>query len=101
MTHIKRDKIASHNKDTRWDRIRKRHGGSGNSANLKTETVKRFIEIDYVGKHQQNILNGAAKAQTVLDPVLVMDLRHQMVSFTIVLHHKIERLLLWNVVDPN
>lgn len=79
MTHIKRNKITSHNKDTRWDRIRKRHG-SGNSANLKCETVKRFIEIDYVGKNQQNLMNGAIKPENKLDPVLVMDLRHEMVS---------------------
>ncbi|XP_073817031.1 uncharacterized protein [Musca autumnalis] len=77
MTHIKRNKLTSHNKDTRWDRIRKRHG-SGNSANLKTETVKRFIEIDYVGKNQQNLMNGAIKLENKLDPVLVMDLRHEM-----------------------
>ncbi|XP_019894897.1 uncharacterized protein LOC101898802 isoform X2 [Musca domestica] len=77
MTHIKRNKITSHNKDTRWDRIRKRHG-SGNSANLKCETVKRFIEIDYVGKNQQNLMNGAIKPENKLDPLLVMDLRHEM-----------------------
>ncbi|XP_061391261.1 calponin homology domain-containing protein DDB_G0272472 [Musca vetustissima] len=77
MTHIKRNKLTSNNKDTRWDRIRKRHG-SANSANLKTETVKRFIEIDYVGKNQQNLMNGATRPENKLDPVLVMDLRHEM-----------------------
>ncbi|XP_059218900.1 calponin homology domain-containing protein DDB_G0272472 [Stomoxys calcitrans] len=77
MTHIKREKNTSQNKDTRWDRIRKRHG-SGNSAKIKSETVKRFIEIDYVDKHQREILNGDAKPETKLDPVMVMDMRHQM-----------------------
>ncbi|XP_075148695.1 uncharacterized protein LOC142222437 [Haematobia irritans] len=77
MTHIKREKASSQTKDTRWDRIRKRHG-SGNSAKIKSETVKRFIEIDYIDKHQQNILNGEIKPETNLDPVMVMDMRHRM-----------------------
>lgn len=78
MTHPKRDKLTCNNKDTRWDRIRKRHC-SYTSTNLKSDTVKKFIEIDYIGKHQQNMMNGEINIRTKLDPVLVMNLRHEMV----------------------
>lgn len=82
MTHSKREKPLTNNKDTRWDRIRKRHCNNTATA-LKSEAVKRFIEIDYIGKHQQNILNGDIGMENKLDPVLVMDLRHEMVSFCV------------------
>lgn len=78
MTQPKREKILSH-KETRWDRIRKRNC-TNNSTNLKSDAVKKFIEIDYIGKHQQNLLNGDNALETTLDPVLVMDLRHEMVG---------------------
>ncbi|KNC33839.1 hypothetical protein FF38_08988 [Lucilia cuprina] len=76
MTHPKREK-SSNNKDTRWDRIRKRHC-SNISTNLKSDAVKKFIEIDYIGRHQQNIMKGDNSSQSNLDPVLVMNLRHEM-----------------------
>lgn len=96
MTHIKRDKMCSNNKDTRWDRIRKRSGLTNNTVNLKTETVKRFIEIDYIGKHHKELLNGVTKPENNLDPAMVMDLRHKMVRniqrHLIQIHLKIQHL---------
>lgn len=64
-------------KDTRWDRIRKRHT---NTINVKTETVKKLFAIDFVGRKQLKTLNGDLLNDPVLDPVLVMDLRHEIVN---------------------
>ncbi|XP_055375830.1 uncharacterized protein LOC129608371 [Condylostylus longicornis] len=64
-------------KETRWDRIRKRHM---NSLNVKTETVKKFIEIDYIGKKNMKLLNGDINPNHSINPALVMDLRHEMIE---------------------
>ena len=63
-------------KDTRWDRIRKRHTSS---LDVKTETVQRFIEMDFVDKKQIKLMNGDLNVNDTLNPTLVMDLRHEMV----------------------
>lgn len=69
------DKLRS--KDTRWDRIRKRHL---NSLSVKTETVKKFFAMDFIGRDQLKALSEDNSKKKVLDPVLVMNLRHEMVT---------------------
>lgn len=75
MTNTKRNKMPIP-KDTRWDRIRKKYT---NSVNFKSDTVKRIIEKDYIGKYQNNLLNGGVPTEVKLDPITVMNLRHEMV----------------------
>lgn len=66
------------NKPTRWDRIRKRQLNA-NALGLKTEAVRRFIEVDYVDRKQaQLLIDGQPQKQ--LNPSVVMDMRHEMVS---------------------
>lgn len=94
---IRREKTNNgHQKDTRWDRIRKKHSGSCVLA-LKSDAVRRFIEMDFIGKQQERLLNGEIDPKANLNPQLVMDLRHEMVRTTkrdtilnvtdIVIHH--------------
>ncbi|KAH8241568.1 hypothetical protein KR026_012559 [Drosophila bipectinata] len=64
------------NKDTRWDRIRKRYF-QANTTGLKSDAVRRFIEVDYVGKQQQRqLIEGDDPKQ--LNPSVIMDMRHKM-----------------------
>ncbi|XP_001356828.3 uncharacterized abhydrolase domain-containing protein DDB_G0269086 [Drosophila pseudoobscura] len=75
MSHAKR-REKSMSKDTRWDRIRKRHLNA-NSLGLKTDAVRRFIEVDYVGKrHEKLLIEGEQGKQ--LNPSVIMDMRHEM-----------------------
>jgi len=77
MSHQKRRDKA--NKPTRWDRIRKRHLNA-NPLAFKTDAVRRFIEVDYVDKRQSQLLiDGEPKKQ--LNPSVIMDMRHEMVSY--------------------
>uniref|UniRef100_A0A1A9UZT4 Sfi1 spindle body domain-containing protein n=1 Tax=Glossina austeni TaxID=7395 RepID=A0A1A9UZT4_GLOAU len=77
MSHVRREKPSTFAKETRWDRIRKRHHTNAIVQTLKTEAVKRFIEMDFIGKHQNRIMNGIADDRA-LDPILVMNIRHEM-----------------------
>uniref|UniRef100_A0A1A9ZZP6 Sfi1 spindle body domain-containing protein n=1 Tax=Glossina pallidipes TaxID=7398 RepID=A0A1A9ZZP6_GLOPL len=77
MSHVRREKPSTFAKETRWDRIRKRHHTNAIVQTLKTEAVKRFIEMDFIGKHQNRIMNGIAEDRA-LDPILVMNIRHEM-----------------------
>ncbi|KAL9893597.1 uncharacterized protein ACN2A1_008641 [Glossina fuscipes fuscipes] len=77
MSHVRREKPSTFVKETRWDRIRKRHHTNAIVQTLKTEAVKRFIEMDFIGKHQNKIMNGIAEDRP-LDPILVMNIRHEM-----------------------
>ncbi|ALC38607.1 CG17258 [Drosophila busckii] len=64
------------NKPTRWDRIRKRQLNV-NPLALKTEAVRRFIEVDYVDAQQTRLLiDGEASKQ--LNPSVIMDIRHEL-----------------------
>ncbi|KAH8283062.1 hypothetical protein KR054_011935 [Drosophila jambulina] len=74
MSHLKRREKL--NKDTRWDRIRKRHQ-QANPLGLKTEAVRRFIEVDYVGKRQERLLIEGDEPKQ-LNPSVIMDMRHKM-----------------------
>lgn len=59
-------------KESRWDIIRKKHI---NCINVTTETVRKFLNLDFV---DEKSLIGKGKRRR-LDPVIVMDLRHEMV----------------------
>ncbi|XP_030383502.1 calponin homology domain-containing protein DDB_G0272472 [Scaptodrosophila lebanonensis] len=65
-------------KDTRWDRIRKRHQNT-NTLALKTDAVRRLIETDYIGKHNERLLiEGEPEPSKKLNPSVIMDIRHEM-----------------------
>lgn len=71
-------KEKSSQKLTRWDRIRKRNT-SKISYSLKTDIVRNFIEKDYINQNDESVLCGKSVPNKVLNPVLVMDIRHEMV----------------------
>ncbi|KAH8378496.1 hypothetical protein KR093_011682 [Drosophila rubida] len=74
MSHQKRREKSS--KLTRWDRIRKRQLNA-NPLSVKTDAVRRFIELDYVDKRQsKRLIDGEPQQQ--LNPSVVMDMRHEM-----------------------
>ncbi|KXJ71250.1 hypothetical protein RP20_CCG021052 [Aedes albopictus] len=65
-------------KENRWDRIRRKHL---NNITVTSKTVKRFFNMDFIDENQMRILNGDGQQQrTVLNPVLVMDIRHEMIK---------------------
>ena len=74
--HWKKIVKSSKNKETRWDRIRKKHM---NSVNVTTENVKKFFGMNFINEHQLRILNGESKRRFYLNPALVMNIRHEMV----------------------
>uniref|UniRef100_A0A182Q8R4 Uncharacterized protein n=1 Tax=Anopheles farauti TaxID=69004 RepID=A0A182Q8R4_9DIPT len=67
-------------KESRWDRIRRKHL---NNLTVTSKTVKKFINMDFVDENQLRLLMAGDSAgggtKSVLDPVLVMDIRHEMV----------------------
>lgn len=63
-------------KETKWNRISKKY----QNTNVTTETVKTFLDKNYIAENVEKNLSGSVHT-TLLDPVLVMDLRHQAVSF--------------------
>lgn len=74
--HWKKIVKSTKNKETRWDRIRKKHM---NSVNVTTENVKKFFGMSFINEHQLRILNGESKRRFYLNPALVMNIRHEMV----------------------
>ena len=74
---IRKEKMAQ--KDTRWDRIRKRNVMDVANTSLKSDAVRRLIETDFIGRHNQRMLLGD-KEGFQLSPSVVMDIRHEMVS---------------------
>lgn len=74
--YLKKFVKSSKNKETRWDRIRKKHM---NSVNVTTENVKKFFGMNFINEHQLRILNGESKRRFYLNPALVMNIRHDMV----------------------
>lgn len=67
----------SKNKDTKWERIRKKHV---HNIHVKTETIKKFIQMDFVDQNQRKLLNGECENKISLNPAIVMELRHEMVK---------------------
>lgn len=75
--NLKKFMKSNKNKETRWDRIRKKHI---NSVNVTTENVKKFFGMNFINDHQLRVLNGESKRRFYLNPALVMNIRHEMVS---------------------
>ncbi|XP_049302765.1 putative autophagy-related protein 11 [Bactrocera dorsalis] len=75
MRQTRKEKTSQ--KLTRWDRIRKRNTCK-NASSLKTDIVKHFIEKDYINQHDESLLCGKSLPNKVLNPALVMDMRHEM-----------------------
>uniref|UniRef100_A0A182PCN4 Sfi1 spindle body domain-containing protein n=1 Tax=Anopheles epiroticus TaxID=199890 RepID=A0A182PCN4_9DIPT len=69
-------------KESRWDRIRRKHL---NNLTVTSKTVKKFINMDFVDESQLRLMMAgegrgtAATTKPMLDPVLVMDIRHEMI----------------------
>ncbi|XP_317210.4 uncharacterized protein LOC1277724 [Anopheles gambiae] len=71
-------------KESRWDRIRRKHL---NNLTVTSKTVKKFINMDFVDENQLRLMmagEGAGSGtpgngKPMLDPVLVMDIRHEMI----------------------
>ncbi|XP_053672409.1 titin homolog [Anopheles nili] len=68
-------------KESRWDRIRRKHL---NNLTVTSKTVKKFINMDFVDETQLRMMMsgntvGPGGTKPILDPVLVMDLRHDMI----------------------
>ncbi|XP_052867937.1 uncharacterized protein LOC128273904 [Anopheles cruzii] len=69
-------------KESRWDRIRRKHL---NKLTVTSKTVKKFINMDFIDESQLRMLMTAGEGpggegtKPILDPVLVMDIRHEMV----------------------
>uniref|UniRef100_A0A336MGR4 CSON000878 protein n=1 Tax=Culicoides sonorensis TaxID=179676 RepID=A0A336MGR4_CULSO len=67
----------SKHKETRWNRIRKKHL---NNLTVTTNTVKKFINMNFV--HENDIQMMSDPDQTrrqLLNPIVVMNLRHEMI----------------------
>ncbi|XP_055643006.1 calponin homology domain-containing protein DDB_G0272472 [Toxorhynchites rutilus septentrionalis] len=64
-------------KENRWDRIRRKHL---NSITVTSKTVKRFFNMDFVDEAQMRILSGNGCQKSTLNPMLVMDIRHEMIK---------------------
>lgn len=63
-------------KESRWEMIRKKHI---NCINVTSQIVRKFLSMDYVD--EKRLMSGGNRRR--LDPVLVMDLRHDMVIFSV------------------
>lgn len=71
---------------TRWDRITKKHL---NSVNVQTVQVRRIFDMQFVSGDQLQHMSGRGEGQVtsgmrsgrrnILDPALVMDMRHEVV----------------------
>lgn len=65
---------ARREKESRWDLIRKKHL---NCINVTSETVRKFLAMDFVTDDK---LRGGSGRIRRLDPVVVMNLRHEMIK---------------------
>lgn len=74
-------------KMTRWDRITKKHL---NTVNVQTAQVRRIFDLNFVSGDQMQHMSGRGDVGAVsgrsggrrrcLDPALVMDMRHEIVT---------------------
>jgi len=83
MTLDEANPSASKMSASRWDKISKKFTGtatSGGSSELTTKTVKTFLEMNFTnGYHEQ--MCGSSKAQPDINPALIMNMRHEAVSY--------------------
>lgn len=63
-------------KESKWDKIRKKYNST--SFNLTTETVKKFLDLNYIEKKDLHGLHH--ESRNLLDPITIMDLRHENVN---------------------
>lgn len=64
-------------RETRWNRIRKKHL---NNLTVTTSTVKKFINMNFIGENDIKIMaDDEVAKKNLLNPVVVMNLRHEMV----------------------
>lgn len=79
MEHLRResiDKIIS--KESRWDRIRKKHI---NTINFTSGTINKMMRMQFIKDKDLDRMNGKnARTLDLLDPVLVMNIRHSAVK---------------------
>lgn len=73
----KKAKPPNESKETRWERISKKQLSS---VQVTTENVKRFFGMEFINDHQLRALNGEPMRKFAINPMLVMDLRHEVVS---------------------
>lgn len=67
----------SKHKETRWNRIRKKHL---NNLTVTTNTVKKFINMNFVHENDIRMMsNPDGLRRQLLNPVVVMNLRHEMI----------------------
>ena len=64
-------------KETKWDRIRKKHL---NNVTVSSKMVKKLFNMNFVDDDQMKLLNGVGPEKNRLNPILVMDVRHEMVK---------------------
>lgn len=66
-------------KANKWDKIKKKYSSN---INLSSDTVKKFLELNFVSEKADKILKGGEQvcSMEALNPAVIMDLRHEMVS---------------------
>lgn len=69
---------GSAGKANKWDKIKKKYSSN---INLSNDTVKKFLELNFVSEKTEKILKGGeSHSMEALNPAVIMDLRHEMVS---------------------
>ena len=64
-------------KESRWDRIRKKHI---NSIVVQTENVKKIFAMNFINENQLKVMAGdESRQRSHLNPTLVMNMRHEIV----------------------
>lgn len=76
----KKAKTSGESKETRWERISKKQLSS---VQVTTEHVKKFFGMEFINEHQLRTMNGEPMRQYAINPMLVMDLRHEVVSVSL------------------
>lgn len=77
MENLKKAKKLNISKETRWDRITKKHLSS---VNVTTENVKKLFGMSFINEHQLKSMQGEPIKRFCIDPMLVMNMRHEIVN---------------------
>ncbi|XP_036335430.1 uncharacterized protein LOC118745869 [Rhagoletis pomonella] len=80
MRLIRKDKPFSQ-RITRWDRIRKRNDCK-NSCSINSGIVQYFFWKEYISPYDNSVLCGKNEPNKALNPLVVMDIRHEMFQKT-------------------
>lgn len=65
-------------KETRWDRISKKHINSVQQAT--TDDVQKLFGMEFINDSQLRCMNGDPIKRLQINPMILMDLRHDVVS---------------------